>query len=388
MTVEEGDHAVVQKIGRRDRRLAIIELGASNLGVGVDEVLLVDPPDPLQIANIERVLGAAVARMLALKFAMGLLLGLGLFQRDELGLGQYQAFLGALGLQGFEPLVHGLEVMTLPHATHAGGRDREPALPQLVGDADLGMEACASSHYWARELLAMGHDVRLTGDFDLRTRVNWVEESGGASVAPHPRAQGHQWTDEELYEIPWLRGIERNIDLWDALLKADRPRWEVATDDFHSVESGVNKGFVVVNSSSSVADAADIISNIRQGNFYSVIHAKGAGSYYYPRIERVEQPLGGFQKEVRVTSLWASTIRGIDGNGKVTTYAAPSAQNPREPWSVTFPLNGDEGYLRFELSDQAGTVAYSQPLFVFGRSREDCQRRCHIRPLPGSTSGD
>src|ERR1700732_356897 len=77
--------------------------------------------------------------MLALKFAMGLLLGLGLFQRDELGLGQYQAFLGALGLQlqCFEPLVHGLEVMTLPHATHAGGRDREPALPQLVGDANL-----------------------------------------------------------------------------------------------------------------------------------------------------------------------------------------------------------------------------------------------------------
>jgi len=80
MTVEEGDHAVVQKIGRRDRRLAIIELGASNLGVGVDKGLLVDTPDPLQIANIERVLGAAVARRLALKFAMGLLLGLGLFQ--------------------------------------------------------------------------------------------------------------------------------------------------------------------------------------------------------------------------------------------------------------------------------------------------------------------
>src|SRR4030088_3217946 len=55
----------------------------------------------------------------------------------ELGLGQYQAFPGALGLQCFEPLVHGLEVMTLPHATHAGRRDREPALPQLVGDADL-----------------------------------------------------------------------------------------------------------------------------------------------------------------------------------------------------------------------------------------------------------
>ena len=75
--------------------------------------------------------------MLAFELAMGLLLGLGLFQRDELGLGQDQAFLGALGLQCFEPLVHGLEVMTLPHAPHASGRDREPALPQLVGDANL-----------------------------------------------------------------------------------------------------------------------------------------------------------------------------------------------------------------------------------------------------------
>ena len=91
MTVEEGDHAIVQKVGCRDRRLAIIELGASNLGVGVDERLLIDAPDPLQVANIERVLSSAVARMLALELAMGLLLGLGLFQRDELGLGQDQA---------------------------------------------------------------------------------------------------------------------------------------------------------------------------------------------------------------------------------------------------------------------------------------------------------
>ena len=93
--------------------------------------------EAFQIADIERILGAAVARMLALKLAMRLLLSLGLFQRDELGLGQDQAFLGALGLQRFEPLVHGLEVMTLPHAAHAGGRDREPALAQFVGDADL-----------------------------------------------------------------------------------------------------------------------------------------------------------------------------------------------------------------------------------------------------------
>src|ERR1700704_5806880 len=120
MTVEEGDHAVVQKIGRRDRRLAIIELGASNLGVGVDKGLLVDTPDPLQIANIERVLGAAVARMLALKFAMGLLLGLGLFQRDELSLGQDQAFLGV------KPLSTPTPRLLAPSSMIARRRSRRP----------------------------------------------------------------------------------------------------------------------------------------------------------------------------------------------------------------------------------------------------------------------
>ena len=75
--------------------------------------------------------------MLALELAMGLLLGLGLFQRDDLRLGQHQAFLGALGFQRLEPLVHGLQIVAQPHAAHAGGRDREPALPQFVGDADL-----------------------------------------------------------------------------------------------------------------------------------------------------------------------------------------------------------------------------------------------------------
>jgi hypothetical protein len=83
------------------------------------------------------------------------------FQSDELGLGQYQAFLGALGLQCFEPLVHGREVMTLPHATHAGRRDREPALPQLVGDADLAESRLLDGNRHAQlELDLQLHDLK------------------------------------------------------------------------------------------------------------------------------------------------------------------------------------------------------------------------------------
>ena len=60
-----------------------------------------------------------------------------LFQRDHLRLGQHQALLGALGFQRLEPLGHGLQVVALPHAAHAGGRYGQPTFPQFVGDANL-----------------------------------------------------------------------------------------------------------------------------------------------------------------------------------------------------------------------------------------------------------
>ena len=42
MLFEEGQHSIVEHIGGDQRVLAVIELGLSNFGVGVDEGLLVD----------------------------------------------------------------------------------------------------------------------------------------------------------------------------------------------------------------------------------------------------------------------------------------------------------------------------------------------------------
>ena len=91
MLVVERHHPVVEELGGGDRRLAVVELGEGDLGVGVDEGLLVDAPDPLQRADIEGVLRPAIARALALELAVRLLVGLGLLQRGELALGQDQA---------------------------------------------------------------------------------------------------------------------------------------------------------------------------------------------------------------------------------------------------------------------------------------------------------
>ena len=43
--VVERHHPVVEDLGRGNRRLTIIEFGKGDLGIGVDEGLLVEPPD-------------------------------------------------------------------------------------------------------------------------------------------------------------------------------------------------------------------------------------------------------------------------------------------------------------------------------------------------------
>src|SRR6266480_3622799 len=102
--LEEWQYPVVQQVGRGDRRLAVIQLAESDLGIGVDEGLLVDPPDALEIADVERVLRATVAGMLALELTVGLLLDLRALQRHNLRLGEHQpswALLASSGLSRF-----------------------------------------------------------------------------------------------------------------------------------------------------------------------------------------------------------------------------------------------------------------------------------------------
>src|SRR6201982_3162791 len=64
--IEQRHPPIIEQIGRRDRCLAIVKFSASDLGVRIDEGLLVDPANALQITDIERILGAPIAWMLAL----------------------------------------------------------------------------------------------------------------------------------------------------------------------------------------------------------------------------------------------------------------------------------------------------------------------------------
>ena len=85
--------------------------------------LRVRTQDPLHVADVERVLGAAIARTFALELAMGPFLALGLLQRGQLAIGQHQAFLRHFGFERLEPLLHRLQIVTLSDLTNAGRRD-------------------------------------------------------------------------------------------------------------------------------------------------------------------------------------------------------------------------------------------------------------------------
>jgi hypothetical protein len=77
-------------------------------------------------------LGSAIAGAFAVEFAMGFLLDLGLFRGSDLGLGEHQPFLRHIGLERLEPFLDVLEIVTLPDAAHAKGRDRLAVLLQFV----------------------------------------------------------------------------------------------------------------------------------------------------------------------------------------------------------------------------------------------------------------
>jgi len=104
--VIERHHPVIENLGCSDRGLAVIELGKGDLGVSVDDGLLIDPAHALQCADVKGILRAAIAGAFALELAMRLLVGLGLLERGDLRFGEQDALLCDFGLERLEAVLH------------------------------------------------------------------------------------------------------------------------------------------------------------------------------------------------------------------------------------------------------------------------------------------
>ncbi len=139
MQLEERQHFVVEHIGRSDRRLGRIELGKSDLGIGVDEGLLVDTANALQGAHIERILGSQVARMGGFDLAAGFIIELLFLKRLDLGFSQYQTVSSDPGFKRLQPILEIGQLVANPDTADTGRRYKHTQFAQLVAGSNLTM---------------------------------------------------------------------------------------------------------------------------------------------------------------------------------------------------------------------------------------------------------
>ncbi|MEJ5357722.1 MAG: hypothetical protein WHT06_03530 [Desulfobacterales bacterium] len=230
-------------------------------------------------------------------------------------------------------------------------------------------EECASC-YW-------GWGLPTCSNAENQKRINQALEQGGFVMLNHPNETGPDcwidepiergWPEHKLLGVKGFQAIEimGAVDKWKFLLDRGRVVWAVMADDFHSGQPGT-KGWVVVNSSRSPADAADILENLRRGNFYAVKNG-GRDAQRTPAFRSI-QTVGNI---VSVSFTNASTIRFIDCRGILEEKFLPGDEGQEKSASYV-PASGGlpvpRGYLRVEIEDANGNIAFSQPLAVIGDS--------------------
>ncbi len=259
-------------------------------------------------------------------------------------------------------------------------------------DGILLVRGCESGDWWENHLNALGvtrcpeecascfWGAALHPDCSTREnqkRVDQASEQGGFVTLNHPNETGPDcwigepiergWPEHKLLGVRGYHALEimDAVDKWKFLLDRGRIVWAVMADDFHSGQPGT-KGWVVVNSSRSPADAADILENLRRGNFYAVKNG-GRDIRRTPAFRSI-QTLGNI---VTVAFTNAGTIRFIDCRGILEERFLPGDETQEKSASYAPAAGGPpvpRGYLRIEIEDSRGNIAYSQPLAVIGDS--------------------
>jgi hypothetical protein len=260
------------------------------------------------------------------------------------------------------------------------------------------INGCESGKTWENHLIALdvstcpeqcascvwegvdGEDYPLCSYGTNQKRIDHVVlGENGLAILAHPSSRAEDcwpgdpiesgWSKDKLKALHGYNAVEivtgngNSIDEWEYVLGLGKQVWGVASDDF-TCEHHFGRGWIVVNSNSDPIDGQDIIENIRNGNFYSVRHVGGEN---VPEFNSI-QVIGGL---VSVSFQRASSVRFIDCTGiRQENEVSRQAELDEEEHSVHYPgdLVGPNGYLRIEIEDSHGNVAYSQPLKVIGAS--------------------
>lgn len=190
---------------------------------------------------------------------------------------------------------------------------------------------------------------------DHQSTIDAISDQGGLAILAHPNWSGfsverclglHGYPAIEVLNVV-CNYLEYNgyaLQYWDELLKQGVRVWGVAADDAHRLPYQGAKGWIVVNADR--LTAADIVQNIRAGNFYA-----SSG----PTVERFE--VAG--DTIRVQCSPAIEIRFMNGG------VNPAARFRGEGLThAEYTPRATDPYVRIEVIDAQMQSAWSQPFFI------------------------
>ena len=186
--------------------------------------------------------------------------------------------------------------------------------------------------------------------------IDRVNAGGGFAVMAHPYWLGQSAND--MLEIEGFVGMEVfnsvcdvtkakgfSGQTWDEYMLQAGLTWGFATDDSHWKYGAEGRGWVMVRTEDFTP--AGLVAALRRGHFYSSMG---------PEIRDLQVD----DAQVRVRTSPAARISFIAARARGSSHRAES-----EPLSAaTHELGGEEIYVRVEVEDAEGRVAWSNPIPV------------------------
>ncbi len=216
-----------------------------------------------------------------------------------------------------------------------------------------------------------GHIVALNVTLQIASQqqpqqvINDINAQGGLALLAHPTLpiSGLGFSNATLRNLTGYRFVEiTNLDsasaltFYDAALSSGTQAWLVGDDDAHTLREVNATASVVVNAER--LTAADVMANLRAGNFYVATGHGIAPSAGAARITSITTS----NRTITVSVPEPSTITWIQKEGAVLKTTEGVTRD-------TYTVRGDERYVRIMVSPRARPAqhAWSQPIAVESR---------------------
>lgn len=202
---------------------------------------------------------------------------------------------------------------------------------------------------------------------NTQAAINNIVRQGGLAALAHPALPGYIYTnplglqnytfvETQNYTIPGTNlTLLTNAQAWqfyDNILTGGKQVWALRDDDAHNATS-VNRSATIVNADH--LTNADIMANLKAGNFYVAAGFSSTGTRDMARISSITTN----NDTITIKVPQKSTIQWTKSGGVITKTTANATTD-------FYTVQGNEGYVRIVVSrsDNPIAQAWSQPIFI------------------------